>query len=219
MVLKRFLLAFLTLCLVLSLSACGNANTEDASSESIPQKYIVKVVTEGGMALKGVTVMVYKDNTKTSLVSAGTTDDEGFLRFDAYQSSAYFAVLSGFPEGYTADSEYPILSKDNEFSVKSTLRNMALEGAQLKLGDIAFDFEITDVNGKTYKASELLKTKKAIVLNFWYENCVPCRMEFPYMQESYLSFSNNLEIFAINFYDGSQSSVKEYAESLSLTFP
>ncbi len=215
--------------MLLSLASCGDEfsffyeafESEDATeTEPITQNYIVKVVTEGGMPLKDITVMVYEDSKKDSLVNAGTTDEDGFFRFAAYQSENYVAVLSaGLSDGYIAENEYPIRSKDNEFVVKNELTDKAPADAKLSLGDIAFDFEITDANGEAHKASEILKTKKAIVLNYWFENCGPCKMEFPYMQAAYAEYSDKLEILALNPLDGTQSSVKKYAESLSITFP
>ncbi len=215
--------------MLLSLASCGDEfsffyeafESEDATeTEPIVQDYIIKVVTEGGMALEDITVMVYEDSKKDSLVNAGTTDEDGFFSFAAYRSENYVAVLSsGLSEGYIAENEYPIRSKDNEFVVKTALTGDTVRGAELSLGDIAFDFEITDANGAPHKASEILKTKKAIVLNFWFENCGPCKMEFPYMQAAYEGYSDKLEILALNPLDGTQSSVKKYAESLSITFP
>lgn len=219
MSLKRLLLLLLAACTVFAFSSCGEP--EEVSYNCNKQIYSIGVVTEGGMPLENVTVTVYTDSSKTNLENAGITDGNGIFTFEAYESDKYVAVLNAsyFADGYIIEKEYPLHSNDNGIVVKTALTDKAVNNANLYLGDIAFDFEITDANGKTYKASEILKAKKAIVLNFWFENCGPCRMEFPYMQESYEEYKDKLEIFALNPLDGTQESVKRYAESLSLTFP
>jgi len=94
-------------------------------------------------------------------------------------------------------------------------------------GDMMCDFSVVagdgDVTSSTptteYTLSELLKTKKAVVLNFWFENCGPCRAEFPYLQNAYKEYADDIEVLAINPYDGTPDSVLIYAANLGLTFP
>ncbi len=87
------------------------------------------------------------------------------------------------------------------------------------LGDTMGDYTVTDVNGVSYKFSEILKDKKAIVLNFWFINCGPCRIEFPYMNEAYESFKDDIEILAINPVGDSEADIKAFAEENGLAFP
>lgn len=94
-----------------------------------------------------------------------------------------------------------------------------LDGVTFKRGDVFADMSVTTPDGTTYKISELLKEKKAVVLNFWYLNCEPCKMEFPYMQEAYEKYKDDIEILAINPYDGTDATVKEFQQQSGLTFP
>lgn len=94
-----------------------------------------------------------------------------------------------------------------------------LEGKTFKRGDVFADMSVTTPDGKTYKISEILKEKKAVVLNFWYINCGPCQMEFPYMQDAYETYQNDLEILAVNPYDGTDKTVAEFQTKYELTFP
>lgn len=94
-----------------------------------------------------------------------------------------------------------------------------LEGKKFKRGDVFADMTVTTPEGKTYKISEILKEKKAVVLNFWYLNCDPCRMEFPYLQEAYEAYQADLEILAVNPYDGTDETVADYQKKMELTFP
>lgn len=94
-----------------------------------------------------------------------------------------------------------------------------LEGKTFKRGDVFADMTVTTPEGKTYKISEILKEKKAVVLNFWYINCGPCQMEFPYMQEAYENYKDGIEILAVNPYDGTDETVAEFQKKFELTFP
>ena len=73
-----------------------------------------------------------------------------------------------------------------------------LSASSYKLGDNMGDYTVTDINGQTHSFSELLQSKKAIVLNFWFVNCGPCQMEFPYLQSAYDTYSDDVAVIAIN---------------------
>ena len=105
------------------------------------------------------------------------------------------------------ESELELLSEDE------------LEGVTFKRGDVFADMTVTTPDGTTYKISEILKEKKAVVLNFWFINCGPCEMEFPYMQKAYETYQDDLEILAVNPYDGTNETVAEYQRTHELTFP
>lgn len=94
-----------------------------------------------------------------------------------------------------------------------------LEECRFTLGDTMCDFTVTDVNGVSHKFSDILKEKKALVLNFWFVNCGPCQMEFPYMNEAYEAYKSDLEILAINPVGDSEADIKAFAEEFGLSFP
>lgn len=48
---------------------------------------------------------------------------------------------------------------------------------KIAYGKPAPDFELTSMDGKTFKLSEL--RGKVVVLNFWFAGCPPCRSEIP----------------------------------------
>ncbi len=197
------------------LSGCNNSGEGSDNSVSDDYDYIVKVVTEGGMALKDVQVKVF--NRGDGLVYAGYTDKEGRVSFSSPQTGLN-AVISEVPEGYKFDSTCPLGEGENAVVVKTFFVGTEIEGRSYKLGSIVDDFSVTDVDGNTYKVSELLKTKKAIVLNFWFENCGPCRMEFPYMDEAYNDYKDKLEVVAISSID-SENAVFAYKKQMELDFP
>lgn len=99
------------------------------------------------------------------------------------------------------------------------VENPNLSVSYYRLGDSMGDYTITDVNGVEHSFSQILETKKAIVLNFWFINCGPCKIEFPYMNEAYQSFKDDIEILAINTVDENEAEIKAFAEENGLSFP
>ena len=107
---------------------------------------------------------------------------------------------------------------NNETKVE-LLSEEELEGKTFERGDQFVDMTVTTPDGTTYKISEILKEKKAVVINFWFINCGPCEMEFPYMQEAYETYQDDIEILAVNPCDGTDETVAQYQKQHELTFP
>ncbi len=222
---KRIISLLLVCLFLIPLSGCDKTTeTSSESSESggIKAKYTILVQTEGGMPLENVGIKVYDSNDPNNLIYKGETDKKGEISFNGMTDKSYFYLISESPDGYITEERY-----DLNFSVKANvtvLKTKLLPYEDLAkggygLGSVMCDFEITDANGNNYKLSELLETKKAVILNFWFIGCDPCRMEFPYMQESYDKYKNEIEIIAINPVDGTDSTVKSYADKMGLTLP
>ena len=207
------------LCMLCGMTAC---NPE-------PQKATrtVTVQTEGGMALADVRVNIYHRGDTTDMIWAGMTDENGIVLFEAAADAPLDATVTELAGGFKAEDVYPLTGDHTALSVKTALQEGELSAHTFALGDMMCDFTVTAgdafVTSSTlavsYTLSELLKTKKAVVLNFWFENCGPCRAEFPYLQKAYEKYADKLEVLAINPYDGTAKSVQTYAANLGLTFP
>jgi thiol-disulfide isomerase/thioredoxin len=63
---------------------------------------------------------------------------------------------------------------------------------------MVMDFTVTDPSGNSYTLSELTAQKKAVVLNFWYVECAPCNAEFPFLQEAYEQYADQIALLALN---------------------
>ena len=217
---RRAAIAFLAIALLLSISifvlcSCGEQNEPKTKTE-----YSILLKSQGGMSLSDVKISVYADEELTELVWAGYTESDESFVFEAYESDKITAVLSEIPEGYTADEKYPLTSGANEISLEcSLLEEGELSGVTYKIGNMAHDFTVTAYDGESYKLSELLETKKAVVLNFWFMNCDPCRMEFPYLWQAYEEFSDDIAVLAMNPLDGTDETIAFYAAENSLGFP
>lgn len=94
-----------------------------------------------------------------------------------------------------------------------------LSSSSYKLGDYMGDYTVTDINGNTHTFSDILKDKKAIVLNFWFINCGPCQMEFPYLQTAYDTYSDDIAVIAINPTTDKEDKIKKYAIQNELSLP
>ena len=105
------------------------------------------------------------------------------------------------------------------YNVKPELvKNPKIEESTYKLEDSMGDYTLTDINGKTYQFSQILKEKDAIVLNFWFSNCEPCRMEFPCLQDAAAEFSDDLTVIAINPIDD-KAKIEKFITDNKLTLP
>lgn len=217
---KRLLALCLAVCLCLSMSACfGKDKPGNDQTNPTMAAYTVEIKTEGGMALEDINVYVYEDSSLTDLVAVEKTDKEGKVSFQAPESDSYMAVLQKVPEGYALEDRYPITGELTQIVLKAQMVEGELDKVSYSLGSLMQDFTFTAADGKEYKLSQLLETKKAVVLNFWYLNCGPCKTEFPYLQEAYAQYSDSIEVLAMNPVDGDDASITAFAQELGLTFP
>ena len=211
---KRVKILTLAVTLVLCFMVLSGCQEKNASKT----QYTITVMSEGEKSLSDIKVYVYKDSKQEDLVWVAETDEEGKVTFEAEESDAYVAVLQEVPAGYITEEVYSIQDTQTEIRLEITLDGNA-EDVTYKLGDVVLDFEVTVTNGTTYQLSELLKEKKAVVLNFWFLNCGPCKMEFPFLQEAYDEYKDKIEVLAINPVDGTNDKITAYAQENGLTFP
>ena len=194
----------------------GNNNTESGETE-----YTVQVITVGGMPLEGVMVYIHNGEGYSICTMPQETDENGFAKFTLKTSSDYSVQIDGVPNGYNVREG---LTKDDRYPLSATGTTIRLSSAPVatggfedtyELGDVMYDFTLTDINGKDYKLSELLKTKDMVMLNFWYRDCSNCANEFPYINRVYADYKDDIEILAINdYYSDTEQIVKSYPEFL-----
>ncbi len=217
---KKITSFLLVLTLIFLCVGCNGSETSQEVSETPSiSPFVLKLKTEGDKLLSGVLVYVY-DESGNNLIWAGETDIKGEVTFDADASKKYTVNFKELPKGYELSQEVQLKAGVNEINFKTVLSPIEdLASEKYVLGSVFGDFSITDVNGKEYKLSEILKEKKAVILNFWFINCGPCEMEFPYLQQAYNDYKDKIEVLAINPYDGTNQTVSQYATKHNLTFP
>lgn len=197
-------------CSFLFLTACG---------KDVAGTYTVEVVTEGGMPLEKVGVYVYADDSLEDMQAVAKTDKNGKATFESKGAVGSVIVLKDIPTGYK-EQTYEIKEKDTKIVLEAELLSTDnLDGVTLGLGDVFADMSIEATDGNTYTVSELLEEKKAVVLNFWFIGCDPCRGEFPFLNEAYAQYKDEIEVLAINPCDGTNETVTEYKKKEGLDFP
>jgi peroxiredoxin len=96
-----------------------------------------------------------------------------------------------------------------------------LEGSKLKKGIQAPDFTLQDLNGKTWKLSDL-KGKKIIVIDFWATWCNICKREMPILQkvykDNYKDKGKDVEFLGVCL-DENVKQIKKIVEEKGVTYP
>lgn len=214
---KRIMCLLLCLGLVLSLAACKGESKTQASTTGDRAVHTVRIVNQSDAPLANVGVYIYEDSTKAELVWYDTTNEAGEMTFEDVQKDTYVAVLAEVPVGYGVEEYYPLTGLTTEIRLSAGTMT-GEEDITYKLGDMVMDFTVTDTDGNTYSLLELLQSKDAVVLNFYYNGCVPCQMEFPHLQEAYLEYSENIAVIAMNPMDD-EAAVAQFKQENGLTFP
>lgn len=198
--------------------------SSDNPGEQQSEKYVVNVLSEGGMKLDGVQVALKRDGT---VIRRGISN-KGKIEF-ATDLGAYQLEVdeSSLPAGYylregVTYSTNPSKRDEVNIRIPSTLLPSTASVSSYAPGNIMRDFTITDIDGRNHTLSTLLSTKKAVVLNFFFTTCGPCRSEFPYLQTAYANrVSNDIEVLGIctrSMSDSAQT-IASLKMELGLTFP
>ena len=216
----------IVLCLLICLLAvmCSSGGESDApaaptgTTGTSSLTYTVEIQSQGGLPLEGIGVYIYADVTMNDLVWFARTDEKGALSFTDIASDNYVAVLSDVPAGYLVEEYYQLTGENTRIVLEPGLMEGDLNTVTYKLGDIMLDFSVTAPDGTVYTLSELLQEKKAVVLNFWYLQCEPCKAEFPYLQEAYEKYSDDVIVLAMNPVNTDNAEIAQFQQDNGYTF-
>lgn len=88
----------------------------------------------------------------------------------------------------------------------------------LRRGTIAPNFTLPTLGDGTISLADTLKGKRAVLVNFWFYGCAPCREEFPRLQKLYDDLQDKgFDIIAINIGD-SEEVIDDYLKENQLSF-
>ena len=88
-----------------------------------------------------------------------------------------------------------------------------------ELGGQINDFTVTTWDGQTVTLSEVLAEKDMVLINIWATWCGPCRNEFPFMEEAYKQYSDEVEIIALSCEPTDTPDVlAEFVTEMGMTF-
>lgn len=159
--------------------------------------YSVSLQRSSGHPISGVTVLV---KNGADIKSFGTTDANGKFSF-TLPSATYTVELSSVPEGFVAESSYTLSENTPDTVIKlpaKVISSPASSNLSYEIGSVMHDFSFTDTTGKANSLSNILRTKKAVLLNFWFVTCDYCVREFPDLKNVYLKYADDVEVIGIN---------------------
>ncbi|HEV8539953.1 MAG TPA: TlpA disulfide reductase family protein [Nitrospiraceae bacterium] len=103
-------------------------------------------------------------------------------------------------------------------SAESPQALAVLERGGLKVGSLAPNFQLTDLNGNELSLANY--RGKVVLVNFWATWCGPCRVEMPAMQLLYQDFDRkDFEILAVSTDPQGMAVTRPFRDALGLGFP
>ena len=126
-------------------------------------------------------------------------------------------LFSGDEETSTAETSRSILEQVPAFEpVQTDSIQLPTGGGPLKVGDLAYDFALNDVNGSLIQLSDL--AGQPVIINFWATWCAPCRVEMPELEAAYQAYQEEeLVILALDQQESAED-VAAFFEELGLNF-
>ena len=216
---KQITAIILSFALLLSLTGCTTSAPTETVTETAVNNYTVNIRSAGGMPLPSVDVYIYADSSLTDLVQYGETDENGSMTLTMPESDSYAITVSGLPKGYITENSYSFKDASaNIILISAPIPGESLSGATLQLGDVMYDFTVTTPEGETITLSKMLEEKDMVLLNFWYTTCSWCVKEFPFMQEAYDAYSDQVGIIALNPME-QDAAISGFQAQMGLTFP
>ena len=95
--------------------------------------------------------------------------------------------------------------------------NFFISKEKVKVGSIAPDFALIDLQGKRHQLSDY--RGKGVFVNFWGTWCKPCEKEMPFMNTLYPEYKKKgVEILAVDVGE-TKVAVKTFVERHNLKFP
>ncbi len=221
-------LSLLCLCLCACQPAPETSQPTTTQATTAPDVlHVVNVRTIGGDVPVGAAYYIYKGE-EMQIHAFGRISDNAQITFMAPEGSNYVLKLEGvekaegMSEGYIVEPAYTVTSTNMEIVISSAPvqgKDPLEPGKFYHLGDVIRDFTVTDTEGNSYTLSEELKTKKCVVLNFWYVSCDPCKKEFPFLQKDYEAMNkDDVTFIALSPID-KMDKVADYKQDMGLTFP
>ncbi len=192
---------------------CGE--TIDVIPNGQNMTYTVKITSEGGLPFPNVYVMVFEG--ESNMKGMLETNDDGIVKFELPKSDNYSIQLvpsEEIPDGYKVEERYKMGATGANIKLRSSIiTDGKMPTEQYELGDVIHDFTITDVNGISYKLSDILGIgegkKQMVMLNFWFSTCSPCISEFPHINDNSQKFLDDAMVFGIN--DNNGDNVSDYS--------
>lgn len=104
------------------------------------------------------------------------------------------------------------------FGIQKTRHSGPQNGAGQLQGQMAPDFSLASLDGKTLRLSDY--RGKAVLLNFWATWCEPCKIEMPWFVDLQKKYGpQGLQIVGVAMDDASPKEISEFAQKLGVNYP
>lgn len=104
------------------------------------------------------------------------------------------------------------------FGVQKARHNSSQTASSKLQGQMAPEFELTSLDGKTVKLSDF--RGKAVLLNFWATWCEPCKIEMPWFVDLQNKYGpQGFQVLGIAMDDASPKDIAEFAHKLGVNYP
>ncbi|MDE7463486.1 MAG: TlpA family protein disulfide reductase [Clostridiales bacterium] len=171
-------------------AGCGEDDPNPSGDGDVT--YTVTLLRSGGDAFDNTLIMATGPISKF-----GRTNSEGVWTFTGPKGK--YDLEFDVPDGFQRTGTIDDANKSKSFTLKGALISTPASATTVyALGDCMHDFSVTDTTGKTHKLSEIFRTKKAVMLNFFFTNCGPCVSEFPGLQKVYEEYKDDIEVIAFS---------------------
>lgn len=151
---------------------------------------------------------------------------------------ALYLNEEGLPIGYEQnpdDTKLPLLNARYQSlilnkKISQTVFNWSSAGYKLEtkfgaeiptleVGASAPKVQTTSLSGQQVSLNDMFRGKKAVLLNFWFVGCAPCRHEFPHLQDLYKRFEKDgLAVIGVDRGD-SADQVRAFLNEKKADFP
>lgn len=182
---------------------CGKS--DPASVQEIPKldvntpiEYEIRTLRTSGdlFSASGITISFW--NAEGKMVATGSPTG-GIYR--AKLNPADYTVKIGCSNGYIAPADTVIHPENPRCALtfKAQLRTGNIPvAAKLTNGSVMYDFTATTSDGETFTLSDVLKTKKLVLINFWATWCGYCVEEFPGLERVWEQNQNDVAVLALS---------------------
>ena len=180
--------------------------------------YVIHTVSMGGMPLDNILVTVSQNGT---VIKEGYSQ-LGIIEFDIPMGN-YTLSYGDLPNGYSETPDGTLYNLTPEtLEVKTAFMSSVINapipgGTTFQLGDVMYNFRVTNADGETKVLSEMLEEKRLVVLNLWATWCGPCVGEFPHLNAIYKNFTDKADVVAISK-DDNANRVKTFREQNGYEF-
>lgn len=94
-----------------------------------------------------------------------------------------------------------------------------LRSKLVAVGTVAPDFTLSTPSGKQLKLSDFEKSNRLVLLDFWFRDCEPCKMELAHLSHNYASLKKEgVELLAVDCGDTVET-VKDFVAKQRYRFP